>query len=72
MIRKQHIDLAALALALAGSLEVAVDVVGGQDLTWNVIALGIAFAIPKFVELYQTDEDADYYKDEHDGPDASA
>lgn len=72
MIRKAHIDFAALALALAGALEVAVDVVGGQDLTWNVLALGVAFAIPKFVELYQTDTAADEERAAAEAPDSDA
>ena len=59
MIRKYHIDLTAMALALAAALEAAVEVVGGQDLTWNVIALDRAFAVTTFVNTYERDQAGD-------------
>lgn len=51
MIRKVHVRFGTLAIAFASALEAGVDVVGGQDLTWNVIAVAAAVVVQQFVEL---------------------
>lgn len=63
MIKKWHVDLTAGALALAAGLEAAVEVVGGADLTWNAVALGVAFGIQAFVNNYKTGAAADAAED---------
>lgn len=52
MISKMHVHFTTGALAFAAALEAGVDVVGSQDLTWNVIAVAAAVVVQTFVGLY--------------------